>query len=71
MSVIRTEAPLDDEALVTRARAGDLEAYDLLVARHTASAYRTAVLLGAGSDSEDVIQEAFVKAYRQAVPLPG
>ncbi|MGC4846940.1 RNA polymerase sigma factor [Micromonospora sp. DT15] len=65
MSVIRTEAPLDDETLVTRARAGDLEAYDLLVARHTASAYRTAVLLGAGSDSEDVIQEAFVKAYRK------
>ncbi|MEU7752599.1 RNA polymerase sigma factor [Micromonospora sp. NPDC049171] len=65
MSVIRTEVPLDDDALVTRARSGDLEAYDLLVARHTASAYRTAVLLGAGSDSEDVIQEAFVKAYRK------
>ncbi|WFE53951.1 RNA polymerase sigma factor [Micromonospora sp. WMMD1155] len=63
--MIRTEAPLDDDTLVTRARAGDLEAYDLLVARHTASAYRTAVLLGAGSDSEDVTQEAFVKAYRK------
>ncbi|MGW4296977.1 RNA polymerase sigma factor, partial [Micromonospora chersina] len=35
-----------------------------MVARHTASAYRTAVLLGAGSDAEDVIQEAFVKAFR-------
>lgn len=66
MTVIRTEVfPLDDQALVIRARAGDLEAYNLLVARHTASAYRTAVLLGAGSDSEDVIQEAFVKAYRK------
>ncbi|MEU8169857.1 RNA polymerase sigma factor [Micromonospora sp. NPDC049004] len=59
------EVPLDDDVLVTRARAGDLEAYDLLVARHTASAHRTAVLLGAGSDSEDVIQEAFVKGYRK------
>jgi RNA polymerase sigma factor (sigma-70 family) len=57
--------PLDDEEFVTRARAGDLEAYELLVARHTASAYRTAVLLGAGSDAEDVIQEAFVKGYRK------
>ncbi|MBQ0892416.1 RNA polymerase sigma factor [Micromonospora sp. U56] len=56
---------MDDEELVTGARAGDLGAYDLLVARHTASAYRTAVLLGAGSDAEDVIQEAFVKAYRK------
>ncbi|MDG4810315.1 RNA polymerase sigma factor [Micromonospora sp. WMMD1120] len=64
MRVLRTEVALDDDALVTRAQAGDLEAYDLLVARHTASAYRTAVLLGAGADSEDVVQEAFVKAYR-------
>ncbi|WP_232290108.1 RNA polymerase sigma factor [Micromonospora sp. ATCC 39149] len=37
----------------------------MLVARHTASAHRTAVLLGAGSDAEDVIQEAFVKGYRK------
>ncbi|MBM0225955.1 MULTISPECIES: RNA polymerase sigma factor [Micromonospora] len=64
MRVIPPEVSLDDEALVTRARDGDLGAYDLLVARHTASAYRTAVLLGAGSDAEDVIQEAFVKGYR-------
>ncbi|WP_233583995.1 RNA polymerase sigma factor [Micromonospora sp. CV4] len=63
--MIQPEVPLDDDVLVTRARAGDLKAYDLLVARHTASAYRTAVLLGAGSDSEDVIQEAFVKGYRK------
>ncbi|MFG1882683.1 RNA polymerase sigma factor [Micromonospora sp. NPDC049102] len=61
----KPEVPLDDDVLVTRARAGDLEAYDLLVARHTASAYRTAVLLGAGPDSEDVVQEAFVKGYRK------
>ncbi|MEO3780920.1 RNA polymerase sigma factor [Micromonospora sp. B11E3] len=57
--------PLDDEHFVTRARAGDLEAYEILVARHTASAYRTAVLLGAGPDAEDVMQEAFLKGYRK------
>jgi RNA polymerase sigma factor (sigma-70 family) len=33
------------------------------VARHTAFAHRTAVLLGAGDDAEDVVQEAFVKAF--------
>jgi RNA polymerase sigma-70 factor (ECF subfamily) len=59
------EVPLDDEEIVSRARDGDLDAYQLLVARHTASAFRTAVLLGAGSEAEDVIQEAFVKAYRK------
>ncbi|MEV6520070.1 RNA polymerase sigma factor [Micromonospora chalcea] len=59
------EAALDDDEIVTRVRAGDRGAYDTLVARHTASAYRTAVLLGAGPDAEDVVQEAFVKAYRK------
>jgi RNA polymerase sigma factor (sigma-70 family) len=49
---------------VARARAGDRDAYALLVARHGALAHRTAYLLGAGSDAEDVVQEAFVKAYR-------
>ncbi|AEB45946.1 RNA polymerase sigma factor [Micromonospora maris] len=60
-----SEVALDDREFVTRAQAGDLEAYELLVARHTASAYRTAVLLGAGTEAEDVIQEAFVKGYRK------
>ncbi|GAA3754463.1 RNA polymerase sigma factor RpoE [Micromonospora maritima] len=65
MEVTELEVALDDDEIVTRVRAGDREAYDLLVARHTASAYRTAVLLGAGPDAEDVVQEAFVKAYRK------
>ncbi|MER7420253.1 RNA polymerase sigma factor [Micromonospora peucetia] len=59
------EVSLNDEELVARAGAGDLEAYEFLVARHTASAHRTAVLLGAGSDAEDVVQEAFVKGHRK------
>jgi len=49
---------------VDRARAGDRDAYALLVARYGALAHRTAYLLGAGDDAEDVVQEAFVKAYR-------
>lgn len=32
--------------------------------RHTAIAYRTAVLLGAGDEAEDVLQTAFVKAFQ-------
>lgn len=31
--------------------------------RHAPIAQRTAVLLGAGSEADDVVQEAFVKAY--------
>jgi RNA polymerase sigma factor (sigma-70 family) len=49
---------------VTRARAGDLDAYAVLVARYSALAHRTAYLLGAGSSAEDVVQEAFVKGFR-------
>ncbi len=44
--------------------AGDFDAYAVLVRRHAPMAMRTAALLGAGSDAEDVVQEAWVKAYR-------
>lgn len=54
----------DDAALVGRARAGDPDAYAVLVRRHAPMAMRTAALLGAGANSEDVVQEALVKAYR-------
>ena len=50
---------------MARACAGDLDAYEDLVARYTAAAHRAAVLLGAGDDADDVVQEAFVKAYRK------
>ncbi len=45
-------------------RDGDTDAYAVLVRRHAPIAMRTAALLGAGRDSEDVVQEAWVKAYR-------
>ena len=56
---------LDDAAAVELARGGDLDAYEVLVVRYTAAANRAAVLLGAGAEADDVVQEALVKAYRQ------
>ena len=54
-----------DEAMVlARVRAGETAAYAELVTRHAPVARRLAVLSGAGSDADDVVQEAFVKAYR-------
>jgi RNA polymerase sigma factor (sigma-70 family) len=44
-------------------RAGDRDAYAELVRRHAPLAVRTASMLGAGADAEDVVQESFVKAY--------
>ena len=59
------EGPQIGEAeLLARVRGGDRDAYAAVVRRHSAMAIRTAALLGAGADAEDVAQEAFVKAYR-------
>jgi RNA polymerase sigma factor (sigma-70 family) len=54
---------IDDAEAVARARGGDLDAYALLVARYTLQAHRAAFLLGAREESDDVVQDAFVKAF--------
>ncbi len=52
-----------DAALVEAARGGDVESYGLLVERYEGIAHRTAFLMGAGDDTADVVQDAFVKAF--------
>ena len=42
---------------------GDLAAYGHLVRRHAPTAKRLAVLWGAADEADDVVQEAFVRAY--------
>jgi RNA polymerase sigma factor (sigma-70 family) len=54
---------IDDAEAVALARGGDLDAYALLVARYTLQAHRAAFLLGAREESDDVVQDAFVKAF--------
>jgi RNA polymerase sigma-70 factor, ECF subfamily len=54
---------VDEAAVIARVRAGEPEAYAELVRAHTGIALRAAAALGAGADSEDVVQQAFVKAY--------
>lgn len=57
--------PLDDQELVARARNGDESAYAELVRAHQDLAKRVAFLvLRAHADVDDVVQDAFVKAYR-------
>jgi len=65
VSRLERATEVDDAAAAALARSGDLDAYEVLVVRYTAAAHRAAVLLGAGDDAEDVVQEAMVKAYRQ------
>jgi RNA polymerase sigma factor (sigma-70 family) len=52
-----------DSALVEAARDGDVESYGRLVERYESVAHRTAYMLGAGDDTADIVQEAFMKAY--------
>ncbi|NGO44405.1 RNA polymerase sigma factor [Streptomyces sp. YC419] len=49
--------------MIARVRAGEPEAYAELVRAHTGIALRAAAALGAGADAEDVVQQAFFKAY--------
>ncbi|MEU3793542.1 RNA polymerase sigma factor [Streptomyces fructofermentans] len=54
---------VDEAAVIARVRAGEPEAYAQLVRAHTGLALRAAAALGAGADAEDVVQQAFFKAY--------
>jgi RNA polymerase sigma-70 factor (ECF subfamily) len=54
-----------DDELVALAREGDTAAFDELVARHQAAAYRAALAaLRNAEDAEEVAQDAFVRAWR-------
>lgn len=55
-----------DVAVISRARAGDSEAFRVLVERHSRSIFRLAFrMTGSEQDAEDVVQETFLKAYKR------
>jgi RNA polymerase sigma factor (sigma-70 family) len=59
------DRPLQDKALVARAKKGDPHAYAELVKQHQTIAFRTAWLIsGSSAEAEEATQEALVKAHR-------
>ena len=65
-------AELADEELATRAAAGDADAFETLVGRHEGRVYRLAYrLTGSDADAQDVLQDAFLAAYRGLASFRG
>ncbi len=56
----------DLTGVLARARRGDSEAFRLLVEQHSRRAFQLAYrITGNQQDAEDVVQESFIRAYRQ------
>jgi RNA polymerase sigma-70 factor, ECF subfamily len=55
-----------DDAAVARVRAGDSDGFRLLVERHGRNVFRLAYrMTGNENDAEDIVQETFLRAYKQ------
>lgn len=64
MTARRPRQPVEAE-LVTRAQAGDVSAFEQLVAQHADRLYGVVLrLMGDRAEAEDVVQEALLRAWR-------
>ncbi len=62
---MQPESEVGDAYLVARTRDGYLDAYEMLVQRHSAMAYRVALrLCGNHHDAQDIAQDALVAAWQ-------
>lgn len=65
-------APLTDEEIVLRVRAGEVALFELLMRRHNPRVYRAArAILHDAGEAEDVMQDAYVRAYEHLGEFEG
>src|SRR5215813_989585 len=65
-------AAASDGAIVARVLAGELGSFEQLMRRHNARVYRAArAVLHDDSEAEDVMQDAFVRAYEHLHEFEG
>jgi len=63
---------ISDAAAVARTLAGERDAYRVLVERHSTYVYRVAYrMTGNSHDAEEIVQEAFLRAYQKLQQFTG
>lgn len=74
-TTVETAAPagaLADEEIVTRVLAGEKALFEVLVRRYNQRLYRVALgILGNDAEAEDVMQDAYVRAYTHLAQFAG
>src|SRR5262245_5731350 len=61
-----SQPPLDDDELVARCRAGDVDAFEVLYRRHAPRVYSLACrMAGSPEEGEDLLQEIFLQVHRK------
>jgi RNA polymerase sigma-70 factor (ECF subfamily) len=67
-----TEVPVEESLLVEAARGGDMAAFEALVRRYDRNVFRIAQHITQNrEDAEDVVQDAFLKAYQNLGQFQG
>lgn len=70
--VLAPRDQLPDEEVVTRVLAGELQLFEVLMRRHNQRLYRVVrSILRSDSEAEDVVQDAYVRAYSHLAQFEG